>query len=125
MPLTEKFKRGQHVWYYCSGYTVPKEYIYVSLMYNHTWTGRCRLVLVEGSRDCCTRNKDFLHATEHEALCAKVRWFKEHVRELQEIIEEAKTKKLKANLELFEVTKKLADDPVFNHGWHSGKRLSS
>ncbi len=101
--MIERFEKDQHVWYYCSGYTVPKEYIFVSLMFDHTWTGRCKLKPLEVSSNCCTRNKDFLHATEHEALCVKVMWLKEHVRELQAIIEEAKTKKLKADLELFEL----------------------
>ncbi len=114
MPVTSKFKKGQHVWYYCSGYNEPREFLYISLIYDCGWNGRCKVTPIEGG-EWQSRHEDFLFATEVEAHRAKAEWLREYIQEQQKVIDDAKTKIVLANEELFEVTRKM-EHVLTTHG---------
>ncbi len=93
--MTEKFERGQLVWYYCSGNSEPIPCRYNNLIYDWGWNDG-KLLPVSGSQGWHSSPDDFLYGTEFEALTAKANWLKGHIADLTVIIAEADTKKTKA-----------------------------
>ena len=112
MPVTEKFKKGQHVWYYYSEFMEPRELVYDSLPWGG-WMNRCKTLTIDGENDG-SRDLDFLFATELEALRTKGKWLEEELRGLDTTYKEIKARKLELSIALCEVGIKIADSKPSN-----------